>query len=478
MTDFTPLGRQLRALRGREGLTQAALAERLGISASYLNLLENDRRPLTAELLIRLAQRFEIDLRDFGGGDEGRLTADVREVLADPLFEGHPVGERPLRDFVAAHPDVARALLHVHHAYRSARGSAEALADRVLDTQDVAEVDRARLSSEQVSDLLQRHANHFPELEAEAERVWAEAPLAREGLFERLVEHLERAHDVRVRIKRVSEMRGAVRRYDAERRELALSEVLRRGSRNFQLAYQIGVLACPAILDRIAADPQLTSDESRSLARVALASYFAGAVLMPYPEFLAAAEEVRYDIELLGHRFRASFEQVCHRLTTLRRRGAEGVPFHMVRVDIAGNISKKFSNDRVRFPRFSGLCPLWNVHSAFLQPGRIRVQLSRLPDGEAFFSVARTVRKHTGDYHAPDVLYAIALGCDVGAARKLIYADGVDLRNLDAAVPVGITCRLCERMDCQARAFPSLHAPLRVNANVRGLSFFAPAADE
>jgi predicted transcriptional regulator len=267
-----------------------------------------------------------------------------------------------------------------------------------------------------------------------------------------------------------------VRRFDPEARELMLSEVLRRGSRNFQLAHQIGLLACPAILDRMAADPQLTSDESRALARVALASYFASAVLMPYAEFLRAAEEVRYDIELLGHRFRASFEQVCQRLTTLSRRGAEGVAFHMVRVDIAGNISKKFSADRVRFPRFSGLCPLWNVHSAFLQPGMIRAQLSRLPDGTAFFSVARTVRKHSGDYNVPHVLYAIALGCDVSAARRLVYADGVDLRNLDAAVPVGITCRLCERMDCQARAFPSLHAPLRVDANVRGPSFFAPVS--
>jgi predicted transcriptional regulator/transcriptional regulator with XRE-family HTH domain len=477
MTELARHGRQLRALRHREGLTQAALAERLGVSPSYLNLLENDRRPLTAALLIRLAQRFEVDLRAFGGGDEARLQSDLRELFADPLFDDHPLGERALRELAGAQPDVARAVLHLHHAYRSARASAEALAERVLDTGDVSGVDRARLSSEQVSDLIQRNANHFPELEEAAAATWGEGRLERATLFESLCRHVERAHGVRVRIRTVAEMAGAVRRFHPGARELHLSEVLRRGSRNFHVAHQIGLLACGDALDRITGDPQLTSDESRALARVALASYFAGAVLMPYDEFRAAAEALRYDIELLGHRFRASFEQVCHRLTTLNRRGDEGIPFHMVRVDIAGNISKKFSADRVRFPRFGGLCPLWNVHAAFLNPGMIRAQLTRLPDGGTFFSVARTVRKHTGDYHAPDVLYAIGLGCDVSAARRLIYADGVDLRNLDAAVRVGITCRLCERMDCQARAFPSLHAPLRVDANVRGLSFYAPVGE-
>jgi predicted transcriptional regulator len=147
----------------------------------------------------------------------------------------------------------------------------------------------------------------------------------------------------------------------------------------------------------------------------------------------------------------------------------------MIRVDIAGNISKKFSPlPRIRFPRFGGLCPLWSVHAAFAQPGRIRAQLCRLPDGAAFFSIARTVRKHHGGYHAPNVLYAVGLGCDVESAARVVYADGVDLAHTESAVPVGMTCRLCEHESCQARAFPSLHAPLRVDENLRGLSFYAP----
>jgi predicted transcriptional regulator len=207
---------------------------------------------------------------------------------------------------------------------------------------------------------------------------------------------------------------------------------------------------------------------------VALANYFAAAVLMPYEPFIESARLERYDLELLGHRFRASFEQVAHRLTTLRRPGAEGVPFHMVRIDIAGNISKHFSASGLRFARFSGACPRWNVFTAFLTPGMIQTQLSQMPDGATYFWVARTVRKEGGGYHAPQTVHALALGCEVEYAKKLVYADGVDLGAREAVVPVGLTCRLCERMDCEQRAFPPLQHPLRVNENVRGVSFYAP----
>jgi len=386
--------------------------------------------------------------------------------------------EREVRELVGGSPDAARAVVRLHHAYTSARGSAEALAEQALDRQDLEGVDRAGLASEQVSDMIQRHNNHFPELEDEASRVWKDGALERENLFGTLATYLEKRHGVNVRILEVGPMRGAVRRYDPERRDLMISEVLRRGSRNFQLAHLIGLLNGSETLDRVATDSQLTSQESRALCRVALANYFASAVLMPYDEFFRAAEDERYDLELLGDRFRASFEQVCHRMTTLHRRGANGVPFDMVRVDIAGNISKKFSASGLHFPRFGGLCPLWSVHAAFLQPGMIRVQLSRLTDGTTLFSIARTVRKHRGGYHSADVLYSIGLSCDIASARRIVYSDGVDLENPTAAMPVGMTCRLCERMDCRARAFPSLKRRLSIDENVRGVSFYSPVDDE
>jgi predicted transcriptional regulator len=269
-------------------------------------------------------------------------------------------------------------------------------------------------------------------------------------------------------------MRGALRRFDPERKLLSLSEVLRRGSRNFQLAYQIGLLTQGAIIDRIADDPLLTTEESRASARVALANYFAAAVLMPYKPFFAAAQKERYDIELLGHRFRASFEQTCHRLTTLRRPRAEGIPFHMLRVDIAGNMSKRFSASGLRIPRFSGACPRWNVFGAFLTPGMIRTQLSQMPDGQIFFGVARTVRKESGGFKGPRPQYAISMGCDISDAGRMVYADGLDLSSRDAVVPVGPSCRLCERMDCEQRAYPPLHHPFPIDENRRGVSFYAP----
>ena len=472
------LGKRIRALRAREGLSQAAMAARLGISASYLNLVEHDRRPLSANLLLLLAQRFDVDLRAFSGGEDSQLAADLLEAFADPLFESQPVSEKDVSEFVSSTPDVARAVLHLHHAYTAARGSAEMLAEEVVDRQDLTSIDRNVPSSEQVSDLIQRHLNHFPELEAEAERLWKDARLETDDMFGALATHLEKQLKVRVRVVTVNEMQNAVRRFDPERRELWISEVLRRGSRNFQVAYQIGLLDCSAVINRITGEPELTSEESRALCRVALANYFSGAVLMPYAEFLRAAQEERYDLDLLQHRFRANYEQVCHRLTSLQRKGAEGVPFHMVRIDIAGNISKKFSATGIHFPRFGGLCPLWNVHAAFLQPNVIRVQIARLPDGRTFFSIARTIRKHRGGFHSPEILYAIEMGCDIESARQLVYADGMDLSNPGGVIPVGITCRLCERLDCGARAFPSMHEPLKIDENVRGVSFFAPIRKE
>jgi len=464
----------VRALRSRAGLSQAALAERLGISSSYLNLIEHDRRKLTAGLLVRLAQVLDLDVRALASGLDGRLAADLHEVFTDPLFEGAAPPEAEVRDLVISSPEAARAVARLHQAYKTAQASARTLASQALDRQDLPGMSTSELSPEQVTDFLQGHSNHFPDLEAQAEQVCRDALHEGDDLFAALSAYLARRFEVAVKVLKVGEMSGAIRRYDPFTRELLVSEALRRGSRNFQLAYQIGLLENSDLLDRLTRDPALASDESRALGRVTLASYFAAAVLMPYAEFQRAAEEERHDLDVLQHRFRANFEQVCHRLCTLQRKGAEGVPFFMVRIDLAGNISKKFSANGVRFPRYGGICPLRSVHAAFLQPNVLRIQVSRQPDGLAFFSVARTIRRHRGGYHTPEILYAIELGCEIEWARRLVYADGMDLSNLAGAVPVGTTCRLCERLDCGARAFPAIQKPLTVDENVRGVSFFAP----
>jgi hypothetical protein len=473
MADAPHLGAKIRVLRRGRSLTQAHLAEQLGISASYLNLIEHGRRSLSAPLLIKLAGLFELDLRSLSSEQHAREVADLMEVFGDPLFEADDVTTAEVKDLVASAPSAARAVLGLYRAYRSAREAADTLAGKLSDG-DQEDGGGGQLPTEEVSDLVQRHTNHFPELEEGAEALWRDGQLDREDLGTALARRLG-AIGVEVRIGHAADLAGAIRRFDPAKRILWLSEVLRRGSRHFQLAHQLGLLTQAEALDRHAADPRLSSESSRRLARVALANYFAGAVLLPYRPFLEAARGERYDIELLANRFRVGFEQICHRLTTLRRPGAEGVPFHMVRVDIAGNISKRFSASGLRFARFAGACPRWTVFEAFTTPGLVRTQLSQMPDGTTYFWIARTVRKEGGAFHAPRSVLSIGLGCELGHAKQLVYADGMDLSAKGAVVPVGITCRLCERMECEQRAFPPLQHPLRVNENVRGVSFYAPA---
>ena len=230
-------------------------------------------------------------------------------------------------------------------------------------------------------------------------------------------------------------------------------------------------------IDAIVTDAHLSSRETETLCRVGLANYTAGALLMPYVPFLAAAKAARYDVEVLCHRFGVSFEQVCHRLSTLQRPGAKGVPFYLVRVDVAGNISKRFSASGFHFSRFGGSCPRWVVHEAFTTPGTIRTQIARLPDGATFFCIARTLTKESGGYREPHSQLAIGIGCELGHAREVVYADGYDLERLDAITEIGVGCRLCERDNCRQRAFPPLQHRLMVDEKVRRVSPYAFGAE-
>jgi predicted transcriptional regulator/transcriptional regulator with XRE-family HTH domain len=478
MKESARLGAQIRSVRRQNNLTQAKMAERLGISPSYLNLIEHGRRAMSAELLIKLAQAFAVDLKALGGAEHERLLADLLEACGDPLFDPYALTPDDVGNLTAHAPAAARAMIGLYRAFRTAKESARSLAERLSEGSDVRSgIDVYRLPSEEVSDFVQRHANYFPELEEGATQIRRDARLEGEDLYQGLARYLAEDHGVSVKVEKVGAMRRAVRRFDPARRELQLSEVLRRGSRNFQLAYQVSLMTQRDVIERLSADSNLTTSDSRTLARVTLANYCAAAVLMPYEPFLRAAREERYDVELLGHRFRTSFEQVCHRLTTLRRPQLAGVPFHLVRVDAAGNISKRFSASGVRIARFSGACPRWILHSAFLTPGMYRRQVSRMPDGTLYFAIARTLDKEGAGFHGPHAVHAIEMGCPIEYARELVYSDGVDLDNVAAAVPVGVTCRLCERMDCEQRVFPSLQNPIHIDEHVRGVSFYAPVQD-
>jgi hypothetical protein len=471
-------GSKVRALRRREGLSQADLAAKLGVSASYLNLIENHKRPLPAPLLVKLAQQFNVDLALFASDEDARLVSDLTEAFADPMFEDPALTQVELRDMATASPAAARAVIGLYRAYRAAKGTADDLSSRIAEHDDLGgTVTTTQMPSEEVSDLIQRSANHFPALESAATELLQKSKLHTDEIYQGLVKHLEKELGVSVHIARTEKGRETLRRFDPEKKTLTLSELLPTRSRSFQLAYQIGMITQREVIAQIVErDVYLTTDASRALARVALGNYFAGAVLMPYESFLRAAREERYDLDVIGRRFRVGFEQTCHRLTTLRKPGAEGVPFHFVRIDVAGNISKRFSASGIRIARFSGACPRWNIFAAFLTPGMIRIQVSRMPDGEPFFCIARTIQKDSGGYHAQQPVMAIGLGCRLERAKELVYSDGVDLENPGICTPVGVTCRTCERTDCDQRAFPSMRQPLVVDENLRGTSLYSVPA--
>ena len=466
------LGKKIRRLRQERGLTQQQMAEQLGISPSYLNLIEHNERPVTVALLLKLGQTFEIDFQDLSEEDERRLAIGLREVFADATLQSYEVKPEELRALVDAAPNAAKGLIELYRAYKTAREDAQAMVLNLTGGAGPARTRRLLLPTEEARDFFYDRTNHFPPIEENAEALWREARLDPADPHQGLVGHLASRHGITVEVAPIEAMGGALRRYDPRAKRLVLSEALTRGSRNFHIAYQIGLIEAKAAIDAILAEGRLSSPETETLCRVGLTNYFAGAVLMPYAPFLAAAKAARYDVELLTHRFGVSFEQACHRLSTLQRPGAKGVPFYLVRVDIAGNISKRFSAAGFHFSRFGGSCPRWVVHESFMTPGMIRTQVAQLPDGTTFFCVARTLAKESGSFSAPQSQLAIGIGCEIGHARELVYADGYDLDRLDRVTEIGVGCRLCERANCRQRAFPPLQHRLVIDAEVKGLSAY------
>lgn len=468
------IGGKLRRIRQERQLSQVQMAGELDISPSYLNLIESNQRPVTVRVLLKLAERFQIDMASLSNEDGDRLVSDLMEVLSDPLFDDADMKASDVKDLVATLPSVGRAMLDLYKAYR--RGPTVETA--ALTGDDGTDATPIGIPSEEVNEFLQLRMNHFPDLEAAAETLWVDNGLALHTLSQDLIQLLATRYAVDVDIAPSGTLGGALRVYNPLTRRLDLSEMLPLPSRTFQLAHQIAFLAFRKEIDAAVSGGKFSSPEADALARAALANYFAGAVLMPYSRFLEAAKTTRYDITVLQHRFGVSFEQVCHRLTTLRRRGAEGVPFHLIRVDIAGNISKRFSASGIHIARFGAACPRWNVYDAFATPGMLRVQVSRMPDGASYFCVARTIRPSGRGVGRGALLgragqLSIGLGCGVQHAREITYADGLSLDDAQIVTPIGVSCRTCPRDDCSDRAMPSLHQKLEIDENRRGFSTYA-----
>ncbi|SDE62842.1 MULTISPECIES: helix-turn-helix domain-containing protein [Kordiimonas] len=462
-------GPRIRRLRRERGLSQGQMAAELGFSTSYLNLVERNQRPVSAQFLLRLAEVYDVELTAFAGTDEARAFADLSEILADPMFKGIGLSRGEMQDMADAAPKAVEAFTLIYKSFQQARQNATELSSQVVEREGA--TPESIFPVDEVRDFIHDHKNYFPELDEAAEATHEELGLQRDDAFMVLSGRLDEEHGIRVRIMPHEVMPETLRHFDFHRRQLLISEMLDQSARVFQLAFQLAMLEFKPMIQRISDTHTWQTEEARRLVRISLANYFAGALLMPYTRFLGDAKILKYDIEHLGRRYNTSFEQVCHRLTTLQRPGERGVPFFFIRVDKAGNVSKRFSAGRFHFSRFGGTCPLWNVHDTFAYPGRIATQIIQMPDETTYFSVARTVRRVGAVYGQVDQQLAIGLGCDIAYARELIYAKGRDLENLDTT-PVGPNCRLCERPACPQRANPPLTKALVLDERSRGISAY------
>ncbi|MBN9598087.1 MAG: DUF2083 domain-containing protein [Afipia sp.] len=466
------VGPRFRRIRQQLGLSQTQIAEGLGLSPSYINLIERNQRPVTAQILLRLAETYDLDLRDLATSDEDRFFAELNEIFSDPLFRQIDLPKQELRDLAELCPGVTHALQRLYAAYTEARRGETMVAAQFADRNETPSTRFEANPIERVRDLIEANRNYFPELETAAETLRDEINVPAQDLFAALIERLRERHSTTVRIMPVDVMRETLRRWDRHRRQVLLSEMVDPAGRVFQLAIQLGLAECGTLFDSICNRAGPLDDTARRLYRITLANYYAAAVMMPYQPFLAAAEQLGYDLQVLARRFSAGFEQVCHRLTTLQRPNARGVPFFLLRVDNAGNVSKRFSSGTFPFSKFGGTCPLWNVHSTFDTPDRLLQQVVELPDGSRYFSVAQTLRRPATPWPHPRPRFAIGLGCEIRHASKLVYTSGMDLDKVEGT-PIGVNCRLCERENCSQRAEPPLTRSLILDENTRRVSSFS-----
>ncbi|WP_171133507.1 MULTISPECIES: short-chain fatty acyl-CoA regulator family protein [unclassified Ruegeria] len=450
-------GAKLREMRTRLNLTQKEFAAKLGVSLPYLNQMENNNRPISTTVVLALAQEFGMDVTELSTGDSERLVSDMREALADPAFADAIPPLADLRLTASNAPALARAFIELHRVYRQTHERLASL-DEALGREDA----RVQASPwEEVRDFFHYCDNYIDAVDRAAENFARQADETG-GIRQAAIASLSR-QGIQVTFADTETLRS----YDAAGKSLRISSRAASSTQAFQILLQVALIQQDKLLEATLDFAKFHSEEARAIAKIGLANYFAGASLMPYGTFLAAAQDCRHDLEILSNRFGASIEQVAHRLSTLQRPGAKGIPFFFVRVDQAGTITKRHSATRLQFARFGGACPLWNVHRAFETPGHFLQQLAETPDGVRYISLARDVSKSGGSFGSPVRRYAIALGCEVRHAEALVYADNLDLNNASSYEPIGISCRICERQNCHQRSVPPLERRLSIDTHTR-----------
>lgn len=457
-------GAKLRALREQQSFTQGELATRLGVSTSYVNQIENNQRPLTAALMLALAEKFGLDLAELMTDSSDRLLVDMQEMFADPVFGLAAPALMEMKTVTANAPDTAHALLRLYEAYKKVNERLTS-ADEAMTSAPGGGIQTAY---EEVRDFFHYAGNYIDPLDQAAEALAKELGGTTIDRQARLIAYLQEIHDVKTNLT-LPNTPDMMRTYDRATRTLTLNARLPASTQFFLIAAQLALMEQTTAISEIIDAANFKTDEAKQVCRIGLANYFAGALQMPYGPFLKAAEFIRHDLAELGFQFGASHEQVAHRLSTLQRPGAKGVPFFFARVDAAGTITKRHSATPLQFARFGGACPLWNVHRAFEARGDIIRQLAETPDGHRYVCLAWSEDKRMGGHNAPTRRYAYALGCEVTYAERLVYADDLDTTNPDNFDPIGVSCRTCERRTCPQRSVPPVAASISVPPDQRSI---------
>ena len=464
------IGPKIKSFRRQLGLQANKLAEQLGISASYLNLIESGKRKIDGDLLLKVCEELKIELSDLTNKSDLNLVNDISELLDDKLFEDLDIVGPEVKDLVNTNPKIAKALIKLGDNFKQKDheiiNKVENLSGKIIDSRKTA------FPGEVISDFLQEKKNYFPKLEEFANNVFEKVQKNNRTRYVALCEFLKTEYSITVKDIIPDEGKPFSKIFDKNKKELLLSDYSSLETKKLHAAAQIAQEGASKDIEDYLSKFSFPSEESKKLSKVALLNYCGAAILMPYKLFHSECKKLKYDLELLQNTFATSFEQVAHRVTCLQDPKLPGIPFHFLRVDMAGNISKRFSLSGIEIPRYGGACPRWNVYSAFTRPGVIQSAVSKMTNGEKYVCIARTVEKGIGRFGRTKSILSIGLGCEAKYAKDFIYTENLNMSDKSTEIPIGVSCRTCDRLDCSQRAFPPLHKKFDVDINTRGVSIY------
>ena len=464
------IGPKIKAFRRQLGLQANKLAEDLSISPSYLNLIEAGKRKIDGDLLLNICERLNIDLSHLNAKSDINLENTISEILDDKLFEDLDILAPEVKDLVSTNPKIGKAIVRLGDILKKKDheliNKIEKISGKIVDNR------KNSFPGEVISDFLQEQKNYFPKLEEFANKVFQKIQIDNRTRYLSLCEYLKTEYSITVKDVIPEENKPFSKIYNKQKKELLLSDYSSLETKKLHAAAQIAQLGAMKEVDYYLSKFSFPTLESKNLTKVALLNYCGAAILMPYKPFHTECKKLKYDLELLQNTFATSFEQVAHRVTCLQDPKLPGIPFHMLRVDMAGNISKRFSLSGIEIPRYGGACPRWNVYSAFTRPGVMQVAVSKMTNGEKYVCIARTVEKGIGRYGQAKSILSIGLGCDAKYAKDFVYTQNMNIQDKQNEIPIGVSCRTCDRLDCSQRAFPPLHKKFDVDINSRGVSIY------